>query len=253
VKIENLKICVSLSAWSTKNRRVLAPRATEDKSNEITAIPKLLELVDLDGAVVTVDAMGCQLEIASKIIEVGGDYILALKGNQPTMHEKAIALFEEACSAEKLPKEVKRMVVKERRRRAKEIREHLVMPAPKGFAEELWGIQSLGMVCRRQIEANGSESGQVRYYISSLRPLPYDIRSHWEIENSLDWSLNVTFSEDKSRRRAGSAAETTALLRRVALSKLHQDTQANVSLKCKRKSAGWSTERLEQILTGNPR
>lgn len=246
-----------VSAWSTENHLVLAQVATEEKSNEITAIPKLLELLDLNGATVTIDAMGCQQDIAEKIVEYGGDYVLALKGNQPTMHEKAEALFEEACSAEKLPKEVKRMVMKERRRGGDEIREHLVMPAPKDFANERWGIQSLGMVCRRRTESDGKETGQVRYYISSLRPLvrpfAYAVRSHWGIENKLHWTLDVTFTEDRSRIRKGSGPETTALLRRVALSKLQQDTLSNVSLRCKRKSAGWSTERLEQILAGNPR
>ena len=246
-----------VSAWSTENHLVLAQVATDEKSNEITAIPKLLELLDLNGAVVTIDAMGCQLEIAEKIVELGGDYVLTLKGNQPTMHEKAAALFEEACSADALPKDVKRMVMKERRRAADEIREHLVMPAPKDFADERWGIHSLGMVCRRRIESDGSETGQVRYYISSLRPLvrplAYAVRSHWGIENTLHWTLDVTFSEDKSRTRAGNVAETTALLRRVALSKLQQDTWEGASLRIRRKSAGWSTERLEQILAGNPR
>lgn len=246
-----------VSAWSTENHLVLAQVATDEKSNEITAIPKLLEVLDLNGAVVTIDAMGCQREIAEKIIECGGDYILALKGNQPTMYERATALFEAAASADKLPSGVKRWVQTERRRGRDEIREHLVMPVPKDFpAEESWGVASLGMVIRRRLEPNGKESGQVRYYLSTLRPLvrpfAYAVRSHWGIENHLHWTLDVTFSEDKNRIHKGAGVETTALLRRVALSKLHNDTSSDASLRVKRKAAGWSTDFLERVLAGNP-
>ena len=246
-----------VSAWSTENHLVLAQTATDEKSNEITAIPRLLELLDLNGAIVTIDAMGCQQEIAEKILECGGDYILALKGNQPTMHQRATELFEQATAAETLPPGVKRWVHKERRRGRDEIREHVVMPVPSDFpADERWGVVSLGMVIRRRLEPDGRETGQVRYYLSTLRPLvrpfAYAVRSHWGIENQLHWTLDVTFSEDQSRTRKGAGVETTALLRRVALSKLQQDTSSDASLRVKRKAAGWSTDFLERILAGNP-
>lgn len=245
-----------VSAWSTNNHVVLGQIATEEKSNEITAIPQLLELLDLNGAVVTIDAMGCQEDIAQKIIELGGDYVLALKDNQPTMFRKTIDLFEAAYSSDEPPAEMRRQVIKERRRGRDEIREHAVLPVPSDFpASEHWGIRSLGMVVRRRLESDESETGQVRYYISSQRPLVRGfanaVRSHWSIENKLHWSLDVTFSEDQSRIRKGSAPETTALLRRIALSKLQQDTSKTESLRVRRKAAGWSTRRLEAILAGN--
>jgi predicted transposase YbfD/YdcC len=246
-----------VSAWSAGQRLTLGQIATEEKSNEITAIPQLLELLDLNGAIVTIDAIGCQQEIAAKIQHVGADHILALKDNQPSMHRGAIAAFERALDANQPPAGMRRWRQTERRRGAEEIRDHVVLPVPTDFpAGPAWGIRSLGMVCRRRIEADGSETGQVRYYVSSLLPnvrtFANAVRSHWRIENELHWTLDVTFTEDQSRIRKGQAPETTALLRRVALSKLKQDTSYVGSLQVKRKAAGWSTTVVERILTGNP-
>ncbi len=246
-----------VSAWSANNHLVLGQVATAEKSNEITAIPKLLELLDLNGAVVTIDAMGCQQEIAEKIIEFGGDYILALKDNQPTMHRRTIDLFQEATTSDPLPAGTRCSVQKERRRGRDEIRTHMVMPVPEDFpAAESWGIKSLGMVVRRRLGLNGEEEGQVRYYLSTMPPLvrtfANGVRSHWSIENNLHWNLDVNFSEDASRVRKGSGPETTALLRRIAVSMHKQETQFKGSLRVKRKAAGWSTDVLESILFGNP-
>lgn len=246
-----------VSAWSVNNHLVLGQIATEEKSNEITAIPRLLELLDLNGAVVTIDAMGCQQEIAEKVLELGGDYILALKDNQPTMHQRTKELLEAATTSDEPPKEMRRWVKKERRRGRDEIRDYVVMPVPKDFpAAANWGIRTLGMVVRRRLEPNGDETGEIRYYLSSQEPLVRSfanaVRSHWQIENQLHWTLDVTFSEDASRIRKGSGPETTALLRRVAVSMLKRDTSSKTSLRVKRKAAGWSTEFLERILTGSP-
>lgn len=242
-----------VSAWSTKNHVVLAQIATVEKSNEITAIPRLLELLDLNGALVTIDAMGCQEEIARKIRELGGDYVLALKDNQPTLFRKTIDLFEAAYSASEPPPERRRQVIKERRRGADEIREHAVLPVPSDFPpSENWGIRSLGMVVRRRIEFDGTETGQVRYYISSQRPFvrafANAVRSQWSIENQLHWVLDVTFTEDASRIRTQNAAQTAAMLRRLAVSIISSDTSVKDSIRGKRYSASLSTDVLERIL-----
>jgi predicted transposase YbfD/YdcC len=245
-----------VSAWAVDNHVVLGQTACLEKSNEIEAIPRLLELLDLNGALVTIDAMGCQSAIADKIVEVGADYVLAVKDNQPTLHRQLLDAFEAAADLPAKESGLRRMTTKERRRGGDEEREYQILPIPQTLtaAANFARAASVGTVLRRRIDADGSESAELRCFISSrpanVKEFANAVRKHWTIENRLHWSLDVTFTEDASRIRKGSAPETTALLRRVALSKLRQDTLANESLKLRRKRAGWSTDALERILQG---
>jgi predicted transposase YbfD/YdcC len=241
-----------VSAWASEARLTLGQVATDAKSNEITAIPLLLELLDLKEATVTIDAMGCQKEIAEKIVGGGGDYVLALKDNHPTLCEAVSAEFTKALDAETPPAEMKRHVTVEKSRGRNERREYYALPAPKdlpGF--EIWkGLQTIIMVVR-MIEVNGVQTGEVSYFLSShkakIKSLARFIRQHWTIE-SMHWVLDVTFTEDKSRIRKQNAPQTAAMLRRLAVSILSSDTSIKDNIRGKRYRASLSTDVLEKLL-----
>lgn len=243
-----------VSAWAVRQKLVLGQVATQEKSNEITAIPKLLETLELLGAIVTLDAMGCQKQIAAKIRQKGADYVLTLKDNHSKLHQAVAAFFLHATERNFTDPGIRRMASKEKNHGRQETREYVIAAVPKDLPGlEPWsGLKSIGMVVRTRL-VDGKESGEVRYYLSSLEPkvrrFAEAVRSHWQIENRLHWSLDVTFSEDKSRIRQGDAAETTGLLRRLALSILQQDTSMKASLRVKRKAAGWDERVLERFLT----
>lgn len=242
-----------VSAWASEARLTLGQIAVDSKSNEITAIPLLLELLDLKGATVTIDAMGCQKEIAAKIVAGGGDYVLALKGN----HEKLLAEVDEAFTAaleaRARPAGMARHTTSETNRGRSERREYTVLPIPAalGGSSEWQGLQTLVMVLRIS-QLDGQAKGEVSYFLSSLPPkvktLAKLIRQHWSIESSLHWVLDVTFSEDNSRIRKQHAPQTSALLRRLAVSILHGDTSLKDSIRGKRYRACLSTNNLERIL-----
>jgi predicted transposase YbfD/YdcC len=242
-----------VSAWATEARLTLGQIAVDSKSNEITAIPLLLELLDLKGTTVTIDAMGCQKEIAAKIVDGEGDYLLALKDNHPTLHEAVCQEFTEALDADKPPAEMRRQVTVETNRGRQERREYVALPAPKslpGFAD--WaGLATLVMVVRIT-EIGGVEKGEVSYYLSSLpakvKKLAKLIRQHWSIESQLHWVLDVTFTEDASRIRKQHAPQTSAMLRRLAVSILSQDTSLKDNIRGKRYRACLSTDVLERLL-----
>jgi len=242
-----------VSAWASEARLALGQIAVDSKSNEITAIPLLLELLDLKGATVTIDAMGCQKEIAAKIVDGKGDYLLALKENHPTLYEAAVQEFTAALDADMPPAEMRRHVTVETSRGRKERREYLALPAPKslpGFADWV-GLATLVMVVRIT-ETGGVEKGEVSYYLSSLpakvKNLAKLIRQHWSIESQLHWVLDVTFTEDKSRIRKQHAPQTSAMLRRLAVSILSQDTSLKDNIRGKRYRACLSTEVLERLI-----
>jgi predicted transposase YbfD/YdcC len=188
-----------VSAWASETRLTLGQIAVDEKSNEITAIPLLLELLDLKGATVTLDAMGCQKEIASKIVAGGGDYVLALKGNQEKLRQAVDDAFTAALEADVRPNGVTRHVTSETNRGRRERREYIALPAPRSLpgVSEWRGLQTLVMVLRTT-QANGPETGTVSYFLSSLPPkvrtLAKLIRQHWSIESRLHWVLDVTFS-----------------------------------------------------------
>ena len=242
-----------VSAWASEARLTLGQIAVDSKSNEITAIPLLLELLDLKGATVTIDAMGCQKEIAAKIVARKGDYVLALKDNHPTLHEAVSNEFTAALEADVPPPALRRHVTVETNRGRQERREYLALPAPKslpGFAG--WaGLATLVMVVRIT-EIDGVEKSEVSYYLSSLPPkvkaLAKAIRQHWSIESQLHWILDVTFTEDASRIRKRHAPQTSAMLRRLAVSILSSDTSSKDTIRGKRYCACLSTDVLERIL-----
>jgi predicted transposase YbfD/YdcC len=242
-----------VSAWASEARLTLGQIAVDSKSNEITAIPLLLELLDLKGTTVTIDAMGCQKEIAAKIVAGGGDYLLALKDNHPTLHEVVCQVFTVALEADTPPAEMRRHVTVETSRGRQERRDYMALPAPRslpGFADWV-GLTTLVMVVRIT-EMGGVEKGEVSYYLSSLptkvKKLAKLIRQHWSIESQLHWVLDVTFTEDSSRIRQRHAPQTSAMLRRLAVSILSSDTSIKDNIRGKRYRACLSTDVLERLL-----
>ena len=245
-----------LNAWSSDLQVCLGQVAVAEDSNEITAVPKLLDLLELTGAVVTLDAMHCQKETARAICDKGADYVLTVKGNQPTLHEQIQKCFEEAGDKDYNVPGLRRLTKTESGHGRIERREYFVMPAPKSLRDtgDWADLRTIGMVYRER-ELNGTDSHEVVFFISSLPPsvqrLAKHIRGHWGIENSLHWSLDVTFGEDKSRIRLGSAPEIAGAFRRLALSILKRDTSVKkCSIRGKRLQAGWCNDVLEGILTG---
>ena len=240
-----------VSAWASEVGLTLGQVAVETKSNEITAIPELLPLLDLREKIVTIDAIGCQKNIAADIVAQGGDYVLSVKGNQPTLHEEVAAAF--ATAAETGTK-LKRVTTEEEGHGREEKRTVRVLPAKKLASQQaLWvGLATLVMVVREvTCKTTGKLTTEVSYYISSLKPnaktLGRAIRGHWTIENGLHWVLDVVFKEDAKRLYERQVAQNIAFLNRLSVSLLRGDASRD-SLKVKRKRAGWSIPYLMQIL-----
>jgi predicted transposase YbfD/YdcC len=242
-----------VSAWASKQGLTLGQVAVDTKSNEITAIPKLLKMLELHGAIVSIDALGCQREIASKIVAGGGDYVLMVKGNQPTLEEAIENSFREADAAEATKTEARQRTTKEKSRGRQETRHYTIMPLPdsmSAFGKKWSGLKSIGRVIR-EVQREGKQTSEASYYITSLSSkvgvFSESVRSHWGIENSLHWVMDVVFGEDRSRIRQGHAAENMSFLRRFVTTLLRQDTSKS-SLKQKRKEAAWDTDFLEKLL-----
>src|SRR3954452_10834265 len=242
-----------VSAWAGANHVSLGQVAVDDKSNEITAIPRLLELLDLSGALVTIDAMGCQKEIAAKIVSGGGDYILAVKDNQPHLHQDIDGAFMAAMEDDFAGLEWSVARTEETNRGRQEVRECHVIVRPEGLRDAaLWkGLTAICMLmCRRVVD--GVESVEFRYFIGSFAGTAEEylgaIRSHWGIENSLHWVLDVVFREDESRHHCGNSCENLALLRKLAISLLKQEETTKASLKTKRLRCGWDDDYLAKVL-----
>jgi len=240
-----------VSAWACENKMVFGQVATDEKSNEITAIPRLLEMLVLDGSVVTIDAMGCQKKIAKKIKESNGDYIFSLKGNQGTMHEEVKLFMDDAITN---GGDYDYNHTTDGGHGRVEIRKVWYSQDIQWMQDRKdWlGLSSLIAVESRRIIGD-KVSIERRYFISSLSGIDAEtigqmIRSHWGIENKLHWSLDVSFGEDDSRIRKGFGAENVSRLRRIALNLLKQEKTAKCGVKIKQHKAGWDEKYLQKIL-----
>jgi len=247
-----------VSAWATENQLVLGQRKVDEKSNEITAVPQLLKMLDITGCIVTVDAISTQTKIAKTIIDQGGDYILAVKENQGHLYEDIHDLFEEDWqhNFEDAPYSYAKTVNKDHGRI--EIRQCWTISDPEYLANvrelKRWtGIQSLVMILSERRIGEESEI-QDRYYISSLESDAEKIliakRSYWGIENRLHWVLDIAFNEDHSRVRKDNAPHNFAVLRHMALNLLKQENSVKAGIKAKRLKCGWDTDYLLQVLSG---
>ena len=245
--------CLHLvSAWAAENRLILGQEAVADGSHEIAAIPELLKMLALEGALVTIDAAGCQKEIAERVRDEGGDYLLAVKGNQPTLHEAVLAAFDRACEVDFAGVEHDGHEAIEDGHGRHEERYTTVIYDPKGLPPE-WPDVAAVILIGREREVKGKRTDTAHYYITSLRATAAElgglIRRHWSVENELHWCLDVAFREDDNKTAAGHAGTNLGLIRRVAVSLLGQDP-ARGSLKAKRLRAGWDDSYLLRILQG---
>ena len=244
----------SVSIWASEFGLSLGQVATDQKSNEITAIPQLLKLVDIRGAIITIDAMGTQRAIAKGIIDGGADYVLALKGNQETLHDAVVKYVNEQMHSDFAKIGARRHITEETGHGREETRHYIQMPAPKtlpGFGR--WkGLLTIGVAMLSCVRA-GKETAEIRYYISSLamgvKRFAHAVRAHWGIENTCHWSLDVTYREDESRIREKHLRENFAWLNRFTLSLLKQHPGKD-SLAMKRRCCGWNDKFLVQTLTG---
>ena len=245
-----------VSAWAAENRVVLGQVKVDEKSNEITAIPVLLDMLAISGCIVTIDAMGCQKEIARKIIAKGAQYVLALKGNQSGLHEEVKALFAKFQLTDFAPGHYHH--TEENGHGRYESRQCWTISDPKSLADlqnlAAWkGLQSVVRV-RAERHSNTKVSVEDRYFISSLpgeaQPLLQAVRGHWSIENSLHWVLDIAFAEDECRIRKGHGAQNFAVLRHIALNLLKQETTVKSGIKAKRKMAGRNEDYLLKVLAG---
>jgi predicted transposase YbfD/YdcC len=250
-------ICL-VSAWASDQHLVLGQVKVDEKSNEITAIPDLLDALSLDGAIVTIDAAGCQTAIAQKVIEKGGDYVLALKDNQPNLAADVALLFQDVHqSRPDVPQTDHVQGGSEKGHGRIETRTCTTIADPTLLAPlrrsgEWVGLKSL-IEINAQRQMGGVTTTQVRHYLSSLggnaREALRVTRTHWSVENSMNWVLDVAFREDDSRVRTDHAPENLGILRRIALNLLKQDTTFKVGVKAKRKAAGWDEAYLRRVLS----
>jgi len=238
-----------VSAWSRANQLSLGQVKVDEKSNEITAIPKLLNVLALKGCFVTIDAMGCQREIATQIIEKGADYLLAVKGNQACLEEdiERTVRFVRPVS-EWTDDDFGHGRIEQRK---------CTLYNDLSFIDSASAWKNLAAIARieatRYIKSSGKEEKEVRFYITSSRKnaevIGTAVRSHWGIENSLHWQLDVSFNEDDSRKREGYAAQNFSMLNRIALNLIKHEQSKRRSMKGKRRDAGWDNDYLLKILT----
>lgn len=241
-----------VSAWSATRGISLGQLATADKSNEITAIPQLLANIQVAKAIITIDAAGCQRNIAEQIVAAGGDYVLALKGNQATLHEDVQTHFMQAMETDFAGLKVRRHQEVSTAHGRHDTLTYYQLPLPESCTTgHRWrGLRTIGVAIRISKTA-GRETSDVRYYISSL-PLGVKqfarlVRNHWSIENTLHWCLDVTFREDESRVRDRIAANNLAWLKRFAISLLKQQSDKQ-SIAMRRRLAGWNVDYLAKII-----
>lgn len=243
--------CLHLvNAWATQNNLFLGCVAVADGSNEIAAVPELLKVLDLTGALVTIDAAFCQTEILAPIREQGGDYMVTVKGNQPTLHRAAMAAFERAGETG-LEGCARAASVEDGHGRHEE-RYVTVIQNPEGLPDGWTDVRAAVMVGRERTVA-GRNTSSAHFYLTSLwhgaKKLGGFIRGHWGVENGLHWCLDIAFAEDGNRTRDTNAGANLGVVRRVALSLLKQDTTRG-SIKAKRLTAAWDDKYLQRVLQG---
>ena len=244
-----------VSAWATANHISLGQVTIDEKSNEITAIPKLLKMLEIAGSLVTIDAMGCQTNIAKTIIDSKADYVLAVKGNQPTLHDAISWFFLMQREQDFADVRVSRYQTHEKGHGREETRLYYVCSVPQGLPDrKRWpNLAAIGWTINDTMRG-GKRCYEMRYYIMSrklsAKEFAAAVRGHWSIENSLHWQLDVTFGEDQSRLRRGHADANFSILRRTALSLLKNNKTIKVGVKNKRLTAGWDDTYLQQVLFG---
>lgn len=253
-----------VSAWAENNNLVLGQVKVADKSNEITALPRLLRVLELSGCIVTIDAMGCQKKIAKEIVESDADFVLALKGNQETVHEEVKVFLNETVAETQKPRprgaklssaaaNLATLETVEKDHGRLETRRYFQSTELAWFADlEQWeGLKSIGMVESIR-EIDGKATLERRYYLSSLslnvELFARAVRGHWGVENKLHWVMDVCFREDHSRARAGYAAENLATLRRLALNLLKREKTKKRGIRGKQLNAGWDHAYLLRLL-----
>lgn len=242
-----------VSAWACEQHLTLGQRTVDGKSNEITAIPELLATLALKGAIVTIDAMGCQKNIAAQIVEAHGDYCLAVKDNQPTLAEDIAQSFLASLENDAGSAPYEEHSTHDKGHGRMETRHYYTMPVPKTVrtAHEWKGLKSIGMtITYRHVDKDCD--GEVRYYINSFdsdaKQFANAVRGHWGIENSLHWVMDVTFREDASKIHKDHGAENVSWLRRLAITLIKRDTTIKDTIRGKRIRAGYNVEFLKQML-----
>lgn len=249
------KAIVMVSAWARKSGLVLAQRKVSKKSNEITAVPELLKALELEGAIVTLDAMGCQTKIVNQVVNQKADYLISLKKNQSGLYKRVNDLFQLTLSQDKINSKSSDYSVSESGHGRTEKRHYHVLNNVSEIVDKKQKWSNLSSVVRveysRQLK-NGTTKLESRYFITSLsqgaEELVEYIRGHWSIENQLHWVLDVDFKEDDSRIRKDNAPENLAVIRHIALNLLNQDKSSKGSIKGKRKKAGWDDDYLLHLL-----
>jgi predicted transposase YbfD/YdcC len=245
-----------VSAWTSEQDLVLGQRCVGDKSNEITAIPELLDRLALQNSIVTVDAMGCQTAIAERILARGADYLLTLKANHPLAHAAVAEHFEQHCFRPGAPSRADCDAFDDTHGRLVRRRVFASTEAAGLEALSAWpGLHTvLAVETIRGVNGTSKVEAEIRYFLSSCRDDPATlgraIRTHWDIENALHWVLDVTFREDDSRVRDRRAARNLAVLRRIAINLVGRDRSARASVRARRKKAAWNDDYMLQLLAG---
>lgn len=241
-----------VNAWANHVNFCLGQVSVESKANEIPAVRELLEILHLEGAVVTADAMHCQKATARKIIEQEADYVLQVKENQPKLMQAIAEEFDRHGETSYTDRRVRQHTKTAKNRGRQEKRTCMVAPAPTALKRAWTGLRTIGLILRTRQLPDGTESAELSYFISSLPPKVREharhLRNHWRVENTLHHTLDVTFAEDASRIRKGSGSEITSVFRRLALSILKSDTTIKDNIRGKRLTAGWNLNKMKDIL-----